>query len=344
MPKLRIGVIGAGSFASRRHLPALASSARAKVAAICRRDPEALAKMGDHFQVQHRYTDWQRMLDEVAMDGVLIATPHTLHYPQAKDALRRGLHVLLEKPMATSGQEARELARLAREKGLALTVALNPPYWAHDRFLRGLRESGEMGEIESADITWVLDVRHLFGKTPVVQPLPGVVPPTLFRGDPAASGGGFFMDGGSHAVSEILWVSGQRVSEVTALMDDPGMDLQASVSLRLEGGRLAHIAIIGSSEMSRKRQQHVFYGSKATAIVEGPPFTVTVSYPEGPVQTYPESDLPAPPSPVEDFIAAVLDGSSPLGSPDHALHVAEIVEAAYRSARAGAAVAVSTVE
>jgi len=321
-------------------LPALVSSPRAEVVALCRRDPVALDKMGDHFGVTRRYSDWQQMLDEVEMDGVLIATPHALHYPQAKECLERGLHVLLEKPMATTSAEARKLLALAREQQKALTVALNPPYWAHDHYLRQLREEGAFGALEAVEVVWVVDVRPLFGKAPVSSNLPGVVPPTLFRGDASLSGGGFFMDGGSHAVSEILWVSGERVIEAMALMDDPDMDLKASVSMRLEGGGIAHITLMGASNMSRKRQHTLYFGASATAFVEAPPFKVAFAPAEGPAQTVEEGDLPSPISPVEDFLATVLDGTSPLGSPEHALHVVEVIEAAYWSAKTGMAMPV----
>src|SRR5437868_3967437 len=130
---VRFGVIGAGWFASRRHMPEMCGSAKVTLIALCRRDAEARAKMATKFGVpaERAFSDWQRMLEATELDAVLIATPPYLHYEQAKAALERGLHVLLEKPMTIRSAEAWELAALAKERGLLLGVALNPPFWAH---------------------------------------------------------------------------------------------------------------------------------------------------------------------------------------------------------------------
>ena len=62
--KLRIGVVGAGWFASRRHLPALVASPDAELVAICRRNEEMLQKMATHFGVRKTFTEYKKMIDE----------------------------------------------------------------------------------------------------------------------------------------------------------------------------------------------------------------------------------------------------------------------------------------
>src|SRR5207249_10358643 len=66
------------------------------------------------------YTDYDRMLAEAALDAVLICTPHALHGPQAAAALERGLHVLVEKPLALTAREAEGLAARADRKSTRL--------------------------------------------------------------------------------------------------------------------------------------------------------------------------------------------------------------------------------
>src|SRR5579872_6072735 len=109
---LRVGVIGAGWFASRRHIPDLQRHEETTLAALCRRDTAALARLRDHFSPEGTYTDWHEMLQTCPLDAVLIATPHNLHFEPAREALSRGLHVLLEKPMAVRSDEARALRDL----------------------------------------------------------------------------------------------------------------------------------------------------------------------------------------------------------------------------------------
>ena len=95
---VRIGVLGAGWFASRRHCPDIAAHRDAELTALCRRNPEKLQQMADAFSVADTFTDYRELLDSGTLDGVLVCSPHDLHYEHAKAALDQGLHVLLEKP------------------------------------------------------------------------------------------------------------------------------------------------------------------------------------------------------------------------------------------------------
>jgi len=331
---VRLGVIGAGSFASRRHIPTIIGSPDAQLVALCRRNEEMLRKMADHFGCQNTFTDYQNMLDSVDMDGVLVTTPHALHYEHARAALEKGLHVMIEKPMAVRADEARQLANIAKDKGLVIVVALNPPFWSHTTYLREAVRSGVLGEIEGVYINWVGNAEHVFGLAPMPESMPGVVPPTLFRADPELGGGGHFMDSGSHLVSELLWCTGLRVREVCALMDNAEFDMRTSVSLSLENGGVCTISNIGDSEIAR-RIHHTYFGSKATLFVDGMPFKITIRKPDGEPVVIPEADMPKAPQPVDNFISAILGRAEPLCSADDGLAVVEVIEAAYTSARTG---------
>lgn len=89
MEKLRVGVIGAGMFACFRHIPDLLRTGEVELTAVCRRNPEALAKVADHFGIAGRYTDYLAMLDEAALDAVVVSSPHGLHYEHAGRARAR---------------------------------------------------------------------------------------------------------------------------------------------------------------------------------------------------------------------------------------------------------------
>ena len=67
------------------------------------------------------------MLLEQPLDGVTVASPHTLHHEHAQAALEQGLHVLVERPMTTHAAQAWELVRLARDRGLHLMVPYSSP-------------------------------------------------------------------------------------------------------------------------------------------------------------------------------------------------------------------------
>jgi len=336
--KIRIGVIGAGWFASRRHLPVIVESPDAILVALCRRNEEMLKKMARHFEVEKIFTDYRQMLDEVEMDGVLIATPHTLHYEHAKYALEKGVHVLLEKPMTVKTEDARDLVELAEEKGRTLVVALNPPYWAHCHFIKETIESGEIGEIESISMNWVGDVGHVFGTIPLPDGLPGVVPPTLYRADPKLAGGGLLIDAGSHVVSESIWATKLSAKAVDAMMDNTDTDMRCVVGIQFENGAHCSISMVGDSKI-RRRVHSVYFCSKGTIMVDGMPFRVTILKPDEEPVTLNEDEMPQAPQPVDDFIATILGRTKPFSTGIDGMKVVEVIEAAYQSAKMGQTVA-----
>ncbi len=337
---VRLGVVGAGWFASRRHLPDARANPQVHLSALCRRDPAACAKMAAHFQVdpEHTYADWRQMLEDAELDAVLIATPHALHYEQAKAALERGLHVLLEKPMALHAAEARELVALAHARERKLEVALNPPYWAHCNRVRRALHSDVMGALESASLYWTGSAEYLFGRAAVPENLPGVVPPTLFRSDPERNGGGYFIDGGSHLVSELTWVTGRRVRRLACLMDTTPTDMRVSLSVELDNGAVASITSIGDSKYPQRRVSNVFSAVNGRVTIQGFDFETIISIPEQEQQKFRESELVPVASPVANFVNAI-QGRGELFSPaEHGAHVVEIMEAAYESAASGRAI------
>src|SRR5438128_6245945 len=118
---MKVGVIGYGYWGPNlvRNLAEM-EGAELRWCADQRPDRRALAKKRYPFlQVTE---DAAEVIDDPALDAVVIATPVSTHYPLAKQALERGKHVLIEKPLARSAAEAQELLELAERKGLVLMV------------------------------------------------------------------------------------------------------------------------------------------------------------------------------------------------------------------------------
>src|SRR5581483_4392206 len=304
--------------------------------------PEARAKMAARFGVppERAYEDWRRMLDEAELDAVLIATPNALHYEQAQAALERGLHVLVEKPMAVRSAEAWELVALARAKDRKLAVALNPPFWAHCHRIRRALRDPRMGSLENASLYFTSSAEYVFGRAPLPADLPGVVPPTLFRADPELTGGGYFIDGGSHLVSELLWVTGLRASRVSCLMDTTPLDMRIAFCVQLENGAVGTINAIGDSKFSSRRVRNIFGATGGTMTVNSFDFETHIQILGQEPQRFKEQDLLPVASPVQNFVDAVR-GKGALYSPgEHGAHVVEVIEAAYQSAATGSTVSI----
>ena len=336
-PRVRLGVIGAGWFVSRRHLPDVQANKSVALTSLCRRDPIARAKMEAHFALppDSGFDDWRAMLDQAPIDAVLIATPNYLHYEQAKAALERGLHVLLEKPMTIQSDHARELVELAAARGVKLAVALNPPHWAHcHRAKRALR-SDEMGPLESAALYWTGSAAHLFGRAPRPENMHGVVPPTDYRADPKMNGGGYFADGGPHLVSELLWLSGLRPRRVAALMDEVPSDMRIAISIEMDNGAMATICSIGDSQFEQRRVRNVFGGANGSVAIIHQEFETHIQIRGSEPVKFREADLMPVAGPIANFVDAI-QGRSELFSPgEHGADVVRTVEAIYESAASG---------
>ena len=334
MPPVRIGVIGAGWFASRRHCPDILAHPQAALTALCRRDADQLQRMAAEFKVEHTYTDYLDLVHSGNVDAVLVCSPHHLHYEHTRAALENGLHVLLEKPITIDPAQGRELVERAAAENLALTVAQNPPYWSHCRYLREQIQGGRLGEIEAAQIHWVGNAKAVLGLEEMPGDMPGVVPPTLFRQDPAQNGGGVLVDGGAHLLCELLWCTGLQVVEVTAQMDDAEWDVRAALTLLLSNGALATLSNIADSDVRDKRQHSLYYGSKGTAAMRGFPGRIAIEAGGDSEQVH-ENDLPQPPTPVGNFIDCALGHGKAEITGETAVHIVEILCVAYQAARTG---------
>ena len=111
---------------------------------------EALRRLGtvDAFNVSARKeADYRAVLGDASVQAVHICTPNALHLPLAQAALQAGKHVLCEKPLATSVDEARQLTDLARAKGLRNCTCHNLRYYPMVQQMRRMREAGELGEV-----------------------------------------------------------------------------------------------------------------------------------------------------------------------------------------------------
>ena len=111
MDKARIGFIGTGWWATANHLPVLRKRADeagdVELSAVCRLGQDKLRQVQEAFDVPYGTEDYRRMLDEVELAGVVVSSPHTLHFEHAAAALERGMHVMVEKPMCTKSADAR---------------------------------------------------------------------------------------------------------------------------------------------------------------------------------------------------------------------------------------------
>jgi predicted dehydrogenase len=146
MKPIRTAIFGTG-FMGRVHLEALRRVEFVEAVAIAGRNAEAARRLGAGFSIPAIAADYHDVLRDRAIDAVHICTPNAQHFLMAKDALQAGKHVLCEKPLAISVDEAEELVSLAARQGLRNCVCHNLRFYPMVQQMRRLCDGGDLGEI-----------------------------------------------------------------------------------------------------------------------------------------------------------------------------------------------------
>ena len=316
MAEINLALVGCGGYGSA-YVREIAASPDAKLLVACDAKREHAQAAADKTGAQV-CTDWERALDVPGLDGVVIATPNHLHSQMACGAAERGLHVLCEKPMATTLDDARRMVRACREAGVVLMIGLSSRY--DQAFKRGLEltRSGELGDPEL-----ITNVYH--------YTLGPVQPGRTWHNDPELLGGGALIQMGIHLIDRVAWFAGSEPRSVYALLRKASgrwADNVALCTIAFEGGLLGQIEIAGVA--SARRNEMAVHLSRGEIVVE----RRHVRWYDGEwhVESLPADRLALE---VEDFCRSIREGTQPACSGEVALPAHELCFAAYRSAAEG---------
>jgi len=151
--ELRIGIVGAGRVALRRHLPGFEAEPGVKVVGVCNRGRESAARAAREWDIPKIYSSWEDMLDDDEVDAIAIAAWPYLHCPITLAALDAGKHVLTQAPMAMNAREAhRMLDRSRASPELVAMVAPGPYGLALDAFVRATVAAGYLGTVREVHV------------------------------------------------------------------------------------------------------------------------------------------------------------------------------------------------
>jgi len=146
MQKFKTALFGTG-FVGRVHLEAIRRLGYVEIYAIGEPQIEKANQLAAEFGVSRTEADYHRILEDPAVDAVHICTPNALHFPMAKDALLAGKHVICEKPLATSIEQAQELVNIAKEKKLRNCTSHNLRYYPMVQHMRRMIADGDIGDV-----------------------------------------------------------------------------------------------------------------------------------------------------------------------------------------------------
>ncbi len=192
MAKFKVGIIGCGGIANQKHLPALKHNKNVEIVAFCDIIRERAEKSASEYGIENAkvFTDYKELLKEENIDVVHVLTPNKSHSFISIDAMNAGKHVMCEKPMAKTYQEAKAMLDTSLNTGKILSIGYQNRCNPTSLYAKKMAENDELGEIYYAKA-------HALRRRAV--PTWGV-----FLNE-EEQGGGPLIDIGTHALDLTLW-------------------------------------------------------------------------------------------------------------------------------------------
>lgn len=245
--KLRVGILGAGSIA-KKMADTLAKMGKAEAYAVASRDLEKAQIFAKVHGVTQAYGSYQEMLKDENVDLVYIATPHTLHYENARMCVDFGKPVLVEKPFCVNTKEAEKLLAYAKERGVFITEAIWTRYMPMRDMINQELASGSIGEPKmlTANLGYVMTHKERLMKPELA--------------------GGALLDVGIYPLNFAAMVFGHNIKQIQsfATFTETGVDANDSVTIIYEDGKMA---VLNSSMLAISDREGIIQGSKGYMIV-----------------------------------------------------------------------------
>ncbi len=237
---VRIGIIGLGRGMS--HARRVAESERCELVSIADIVEEAAKSAAEELGAGSWYKDYREMLEKEELDAAIISTPNFLHAPMSIDAMKAGLHVLVEKPMCITMEEADQIVEVSKETGRKLYVGYNYRWNPAYRKIKEILEGGVLGRLQYANCT-VKTWRA-----------PSYYERAEWRTKWATQGGGVLMNQATHHLDSLSWWMGPAKTVIgfcENLYHDIEVEDTGTAIIKFESGAtlsfMASTAIEGST-------------------------------------------------------------------------------------------------
>jgi predicted dehydrogenase len=311
---IRVALLGSG-YVQEFHARAVHEHPSAELVAVANWREQSAAALAERYAIPRVTTDWNEIVEATEVDAAVVATPNALHAPQSVALLRAGKHVIVEKPMATSVAECDEMIDAARASGAFLMVAHCWRFRDEVLAMRGRVASGELGEVVK---TRGYGAHASWG-------------PEGWFVDPALAGGGALVDMGVHAIDTARFLLGDPTpNRVCAAIGTRYGPYQVD-----DDGVLLITWSNGTNSVVESGwwQPHVG-GLEADTEVYGTKGYARIWDPEPPSEDYKHDTQPMYSAQMAEFLDAITEGRQPRPSGEDGRVVMQVVEDAYRSARA----------
>ncbi|MCA1039215.1 Gfo/Idh/MocA family oxidoreductase [Bacillus infantis] len=336
MEMIKVGVIGCGSIARHRHLPEYHLNGRAEIMAVCDIVEERAMDMAALYHAE-AYSNYEDLLENPQIDAVSVCTPNYLHAPISIAALKAGKHVLCEKPMAVSVEEAESMIEAARKYGKKLMIGHNQRFVPSHQKARAFIASGEAGKVYS--------FRTAFGHGGPEGWSADGKDSWFFRKSEAFIGA--MGDLGVHKTDLIRYLLGEEITQAGAFVEasskeNSDVDDTAVCILKTESGVIGTLAA-SWSYVSKEDNSTIIYAENAIIRLEDDPVnSLVIQYRNGEILKYElggiqtnEEGKQTQSHVISTFIDSIAEDKEPPVSGEEGLKSLRVVLAALESSQSG---------
>ena len=336
----RIGIIGGGQIVQRRHLPEILDNPEAEVGAICDVVKERVEALAAQYNCK-AYTDWKELVADPTLDAVIVAATNTTHAEMSIAALKAGKHVMCEKPMAVSLEEAQAMMRTAEECGKMLFIAQNQRLAPAHVKAKQLLQSGALGK--------VITFKSTFGH-PGCERWAKEKKKTWFF-QKSQSYFGCLADLGIHKIDVVRWMLDDEYTEVYARVetlnktyeDGTPIDVEDNATMVLKMAKGATGTITVSWTYEYEDGSTVFYCTDGVMTIYGDPvYQIVIKRFDGTedylkVGEIPNNKVQVKSGIIDEFVDSLNRGVASISGKD-GYEPLKVVFGAYESSRTNSVV------
>lgn len=319
-PRVRIGILGASSFAPTTLINPARGIDEVEVAAVGARDLASAQAFATKHEIPRAHGSYEALIADPDVDAVYVLLPTSFHGRWTRAALAAGKHVLCEKPFTANATEARDVAELAAGSDRVVMEAIQYRYHPLTARVEQIIASGELGKLERVDVALCVLLPKFSGNCYNY-----------------AFAGGALMDAGSYVVNMMRTFGGStpEVVAARAKLRDPRVDRAMTAELRFAGGHTGRVRCsLWSSDLFRARATVV--GDRGELRVLSPaaphlfPRLSIRSANRKRVERFPRRISYA--YQLDAFAAAVLRGEPVKTTPEDAVENMTVIDGIYRAA------------
>lgn len=344
------GVIGCGGIARRRMIPAASHFRSSRIVAVMDSVPDVTDDVARESSARPLHSV-EEVLSDPEVQAVYIATPVFHHHDQVIAAARSGKHILVEKPLALSVEQGREMVDACRAAGVTLAEGYMMKFHSLHQKAREMVRNGDIGNV-------------VFARAQLSCWYPDI--PGAWRQDPAKGGGGALMDMATHLYDLMEYIIGSRIAEVSAftgtLTFHYPVEDSSTTLVRFENGAHGVADAFFNVPDSAGQDRLEVYGNKGSIQAEGTigqmPGGRMVAYlsddsagydPQQSKESLSVAVREVTAEPINmyaaelDEVSSAIESGAPLrmNNGEEGLHVLAVAHAAYESSKTGRTVRVS---